>query len=173
MWQALDCDWKILRVRAEINETRHCRNEWGQSSGSTPPPISLSLRPPHSRTASSPLGLTSSLRRPGLHLLPSPAPDGAQRQHGDPTAAPCGQETERSVPGRWSQGARVWLSEVGWTQTAPSPPHVSRSPASKGTCWQCLLLVSSKAQGVTWGGRLSWRPPRTRAGLVVPGAYPL
>ena len=40
------------------------------------------------------------------------------------------------------------------------PSHVSRSPASKGTCWQCLLLVSSKAQGVIWGERLSWRLAR-------------
>ena len=53
------------------------------------------------------------------------------------------------------------------------PSHVSRSPASKGTCWQCLLLVSSKAQGVIWGERLSWHLARTRAGLVVPGAHPL
>ena len=52
------------------------------------------------------------------------------------------------------------------------PSHVSRSPASKGTCWQCLLLVSSKAQGVIWGERLSWRLARTKAGLV-PGAHPL
>ena len=74
------------------------------------------------------------------------------------------------MPGRCTQGARVWLSEVGWTQRAPSPPHVSRSPASKGTCWQCLLLVSSKAQGVTWGERLSWRQPRTRAGPFREGA---
>ena len=52
------------------------------------------------------------------------------------------------------------------------PSHVSGSPASKGTCWQRLLLVSSKAQGVIWGERLSWRLARTRAGLVVPGAHP-
>ena len=81
------------------------------------------------------------------------------------------------VPGRWSRGAWVWLSELGWTQTAPSPPTSPGPQHPRGrTCLQCthlgFLLVSSKAQGVIWGERLSWRLARTRAGHVVPGAHP-
>lgn len=131
----------------------------------TPPHSPLPQFPPHT-------GLTSFLRRPGLHLLGLLALDGAQRQHHGTTGAPCGQDTQQLVPGRWSRGGPGVALRARVDSDSSIPSHVSGSPASKGTCWQRLLLVSSKAQGVIWGERLSWRLARTRAGLVVPGAHP-
>ena len=90
----------------------------------TPPHSPLPQFPPHT-------GLTSFLRRPGLHLLGLLALDGAQRQHHGTTGAPCGQDTQQLVPGRWSRGARVWLSELGWTQTLHPLPRL-RVPSIQG-----------------------------------------
>ena len=113
----------------------------GQSPGSTPP-HHLALDPPTPTCLYFPphVGLTSFLRRLGLHLLGFLVLDGAQRQHHGTTGPPCGQETEHLVPGRWSRGARVWLSELGWTQTAPSPPmspgpQHPRGRAGNASCW--------------------------------------
>ena len=108
------------------------------------------------------LGLTSFLRWLGLHLLGFLAPNGAQRQHGDSTGAPCRWETVSAwVVEPW---AWVWLSEVRWTQTAPSPPHVSRSPTSKGTCWQCL--PPGFFQGSVWASHL-------RPSITLGGTWPV
>lgn len=66
----------------------------------------------------------------------------------------------------------MWLSELGWTQAAPSPP-TSRSPQHPGTCFaNASCWFPPRPRGVIWGQRWSWRPARTRAGLVVPGAHP-
>ena len=143
----------------------------GQSPGSTPP-HHLALDPPTPTCLYFPphVGLTSFLRRLGLHLLGFLVLDGAQRQHHGTTGAPCGQETVSAwavEPGGLGVALRARVDS-----DSSIPSYVSRSPASKGTCWQCLLLVSSKAQGVIWGERLSWRLARTRAGLMVPGAHP-
>lgn len=137
---------------------------WGwRPTARTPPHSRLPQFLPHA-------GLTSFFRRPGLHLLGLLALDGAQRQHHGTTGAPCGQETVSAwavEPGGLGVALRARVDS-----DSSIPSHVSGSPASKGTCWQRLLLVSSKAQGVIWGERLSWRLARTRAGLVVPGAHP-
>ena len=107
---------------------------WGwRPTARTPPHSRLPQFPPHT-------GLTSFLWRPGLHLLGLLALDGAQRQHHGTTGPPCGQDTEQLVPGQWSRGARVWLSELRWTQTAPSPPtspgpQHPRGRAGNGSCW--------------------------------------
>ena len=69
-------------------------------------------------------GLTSFLWRPGLHLLGLLALDGAQRQHHGTTGAPCRQDTEQLVPGRWSWAAWVWLSDLGWTQQLHPLPRL-------------------------------------------------
>ena len=74
--------------------------------------IALPWRPPHSRLPSFP-GLTSFLRRLGLHLLSLLALDGAQRQHDNSTGVPYGPETEQLVPGRWSRGPRCGSQRPG------------------------------------------------------------
>ena len=90
------------------------------------------------------LGLTSFLRWLGLHLLGFLAPNGAQRQHGDSTGAPCRRETVSAW--RWSRGPGCGFQRSGGLRqphplpTSPGPQH------PRGRAGNATLLVSSKAQ---------------------------
>ena len=101
---------------------------------------SLDTSPLPPATGSAPRG--SHLLSPEAWSAPprSPGPRWCSEAASWHHSPPCGQETEHLVPGRWSRGARVWLSELGWTQTAPSPPtspgpQHPRGRAGNASCW--------------------------------------
>lgn len=137
-------------------------------------PSPVPWRPPHSRltTDSAPRG--SHLFSAEVWSAPPPFPGPRWCSEAASWHHRCSLRTGHTAVSAWAVepgGPGVALrARVDSDSSIPS--HVSGSPASKGTCWQRLLLVSSKAQGVIWGERLSWRLARTRAGLVVPGAHP-